>query len=79
MPKLDDTRIVTFKEDYNPQRREEGGKVAVAGKVLYKKGQTYAIHYKLVEKIKKRGAKFDAEKLDVQKAIEKRKAMKKAA
>lgn len=79
--KFDDTRITTFKEDYNPQRDalKKAGKDG-EGKVLYKKGHKYAIHYKVLERIKKRGAKFDAEKLDVKKAVEERKAkLKKAA
>lgn len=66
--KYRDTRIATFKEDYNPQRRtDDKGKVTSEGKVLYKKGQKYAIHHKTLDKIKGRGAKFDAEKLDVEK------------
>ena len=82
--KYDDTRITVFKEDYNPQRKvDTSGKVLNEGKVLYSKGQKYAIHYKVLESIKKRGAKFEAEKLDYKKAIDEKKAkmaqMKKAA
>ena len=73
--KYDDTRITVFKEDYNPQRKlDKDGKVLSEGKVLYRKGGKYAIHYKVLEKIKTRGAKFESEKLDYKKAIEEKKA-----
>ncbi len=84
MPKLIDTRITVFKEDYNPQRDalKKAGKPSgeETGKVLYRKGVKYAIHYKVLEKLIKRGAKFTAEKYDLQAALSERKAkLKKAA
>jgi len=73
--KLDDTRITVFKEDFNPQRdaAKKNGK-DIPGKVLYKKDGKYAIHYKVLEKIKGRGAKFTAERYDEKRALAERKA-----
>jgi len=57
--KLDNTREVVFKEDYNPTK-----KVAI-----YKKGETHYIHFSIVELLKGQGAKFEAKELDQKKML----------
>lgn len=47
MGKYEDTRLVTFQEDYKP-----------ASRVLYKKGVKYTIHYKVVDLLKAKGVKL---------------------
>jgi len=74
MKKYDDTRIVTFKEDYTIQTKKMGadGKTpAKPARVLYAKGSTHAIHKNVVEQIKEKGAKMTIDGLDVRKAEEK--------
>lgn len=47
------TRIVTFKEDY---QSKAGGK---DGQVIYKKGSIHAIHYLTVKSLLAKGAKME--------------------
>lgn len=51
--KYEDTRIVTFQEDY-----------AASKDYVFKKGKPYAMHRKVAESLQKRGIKLKAEKLD---------------
>jgi hypothetical protein len=67
MSKYEDTRIVTFKEDFS--KKLENGEV----RVFYKKGTTHAIHHKLVTNFESRGAKMDVKKLDLEKVRAERK------
>ena len=62
--RLDNTRVVTFKEDYNIKGRTTP---------LYSKGNEYAIHHKTVEKLKSLGAKFDSKAFDEKGAVAKAK------
>lgn len=70
MSKYEDTRIVTFKEDYSVVKTDKNGEpiMGADGKpqrqVYYKKGSEHAIHYKVVEKLKANGAKMDVELFD---------------
>jgi|SRR6185369_12026083 len=73
MSKYEDTRIVTFKEDYGVAKTDKDGNVVVVdGKPLmtiyYKKStgpkDKHAIHYKVVDKLKKNGAKMEVEHFD---------------
>lgn len=70
MSKYEDTRIVTFKEDYGVAKTDKDGKQLkdADGKpqihVYYKKDSVHAIHYKVVEKIKANGAKMDVKEFD---------------
>lgn len=73
MSKYEDTRIVTFKEDF--AKKLENGEV----RVFYKKGTTHAIHFKLVENFEGRGAKMDVKKLDLEKVRTERKKLLAAA
>lgn len=65
MSKLEDTRIVTFKEDYTG--RKAGDKSETAPIVYMEKGSTHAIHKSLVAKLAKRGAKMEISEVDVKK------------
>ena len=58
--KLENTRVVTFKEDYKSK----------IGTLVYKKGSTHAIHQKTVANLKEKGAKMDVNKFDERRAIE---------
>jgi len=60
--RLDNTRVVNFKEDYFIKGRPTP---------LYSKGQEYAIHHKLVEKLKSAGAKFESKNFDEKGAVAK--------
>ena len=62
--RLDNTRVVTFKEDYKIKGRTTP---------LYSKGSEYAIHHKTVEKLKSLGAKFDSKIFDEKGAVVKAK------
>lgn len=79
MSKYEDTRIVTFKEDYARQAKDKKGNIMNGpdGKplmrVFYKKNSQHAIHYKLVEKLQEQGAKMDVKELDLKKVREQRK------
>lgn len=82
MSKYEDTRIVTFKEDYARQMKDKKGQLlTVTGKpegapmmrVFYKKNSTHAIHYKLVDKLSTQGAKMEVKELDLKKVREGRK------
>ncbi len=73
MSKFEDVRIVTFKEDYGVPMTDKDGKVVMQdGKPLmhiyYKKStgknDCHAMHFKLVEKLKDKGAKIEVEKFD---------------
>lgn len=66
MQKYDNTRVVTFAEDYTDK----------GGRVIYKKGTTHAMHFQTLEKIKSKGAKIKVDALDVKKIEEKAKAAK---
>jgi hypothetical protein len=79
MSKYEDTRIVTFKEDYGVQKTDKNGvPIVIDGKPLmdiyYKKGSKHAIHFKVVEKLKTNGAKMEVEKFDRKAYIEREKA-----
>lgn len=67
MSKYEDTRIVTFQEDYTVPT-EKGGT-----RVLYKKGTTHAMHKSIADKLKEKGAKCIIVPLDHKKIIEERK------
>ena len=82
MSKYEDTRIVTFKEDYARQMKDKKGQLlTVNGKpdgpplmrVFYKKNSQHAIHYKLVKGLEEKGAKMDVKELDLKKVREQRK------
>ena len=79
MSKYEDTRIVTFKEDYSHGMKSKKGDPIIGpdGKqlrrVFYKKNSTHAIHYKLVDKLREQGAKMDVKELDLKKVREQRK------
>lgn len=82
MSKYEDTRIVTFKEDFARQMKDKKGQLlTVNGKpegapmmrVFYKKNSEHAIHYKLVDKLTLQGAKMDVKELDLKKVREARK------
>lgn len=69
MSKYEDTRIVTFKEDYAvPAVDKNGEPIVTDGKpkviVYYKKDSKHAIHFKVVEKLEKKGAKMKIELFD---------------
>lgn len=67
MSKYEDTRIVTFKEDYSRPTKSGGIRV------YYKKNSTHAIHKALVELLEQRGAKMKVEELDMKKVYAERK------
>jgi hypothetical protein len=82
MSKYEDTRIVTFKEDYARQAKDKKGQlITVDGRaeskplmrVFYKKNSTHAIHYKLVDKLREQGAKMEVKELDLKKVRDQRK------
>lgn len=79
MSKYEDTRIVTFKEDYSHTKKGKDGKPMIGpdGKVMmrvfYKKDSTHAIHRKLVDKLRGQGAKMDVKELDIKKVYTERK------
>lgn len=54
--RLDNTRIVTFEENYPKEAKE--------GKVIYAKGSTHPIHFKTVEKLQEKKVKMKVEKFD---------------
>lgn len=73
MSKYEDTRIVTFKEDYGVPKLDKDGKpVVVDGKPLmhiyYKKStgpkDKHAIHKNVVKKLQEKGAKMEIETFD---------------
>lgn len=61
--KLDNVRVVTFKEEFKSK----------AGKVLFAKGRTIAMHNRTITKLIARGAKADVKPFDKEKAIKKAK------
>lgn len=63
--KLDNVRIVTFKEDYRSKVRTEKN-----SDPIYRKGSKHAIHQRLVSQLKEKGAKMEVEKYDYQRAVE---------
>lgn len=80
MSKFEDTRIVTFKEDYAVQRVDKNGDPTEGKIVYYKKGSQHAIHYTVVDKLKKNGAKMEVEHFDRKAFVarEKEKLMKRS-
>lgn len=73
MSKYEDTRIVTFKEDYGIDKLDKDGNVVMLNgkpdKVIYYKKSTgpndkHAIHFKVVDKLKEKGAKIEVELFD---------------
>lgn len=52
-------RVVKFKEDYFSKPGKE------KGEVIYRKGETHAIHKNLVAKLEKAGAKMEVKEVDV--------------
>ncbi len=62
--RLDNTRVVTFKEDYFIKGRTTP---------LYSKDKDYAIHHSVVEKIKNDGAKISVKLFDEKGAVAKAK------
>jgi hypothetical protein len=78
MSKYEDTRIVTFKEDYGVPKVDKDGKpVLIDGKptlrIYYKKDSQHAIHYKVVGKLEERGAKLKVERFDRKAYVEREK------
>lgn len=79
MSKYEDTRIVTFKEDFARTIRNKAGQQILDGdgkpvkRVFYKKNSQHAIHRKLVDKLEKQGAKMDVKELDLKKVYAERK------
>lgn len=65
------TRVVTFKEDYN----SEAGKKANQPPI-YRKGSVHAIHKDLVKKLQDKGAKVDVKPLDVEAMVRRIKAQR---
>lgn len=66
MSKLEDTRIVTFKEDYTGrQGKPKEGEPPVI--VYMKKGETHALHKRVLAKLIERGAKVDVKEVDTKK------------
>ena len=76
MSKFEDTRIVTFKEDYAVPRVDKNGDPTDQKIVYYKKGSRHAIHFKVVDKLKSKGAKMDIELFDRKGFLEKEKTKK---
>jgi hypothetical protein len=76
--KYENTRIVTFQEDYSVKAKNPGedGK---GRKILFKKGSRRAIHKGVVAILEKNGAKIKVETLDSKKIEEKLKAKAEAA
>ncbi len=78
MSKFDDTRIVTFKDDFSHGMRNKKGEPVLGqdGKqlrrVFYKKHSTHAIHFKLVKKLADQGAKMEVRELDLKKVYKER-------
>lgn len=66
MQKYDNTRVVTFAEDY----------VNKAGVVRFKKGTKIAIHFQTLETIIAKGAKIKVDNFEPKKIEEKAKAAK---
>lgn len=65
MSKYEDTRIVTFKEDYSVPKVDKNGDVIKDQRIIYyKKNSKHAIHYKVVDKLESKGAKMDVELFD---------------
>lgn len=58
--KLDNVRIVTFKEDYTSK----------PGTIIYKKGSVHAIHQRTVAQLQEKGAKMEVKKYDYQRAVQ---------
>lgn len=58
--KLDNVRVVTFKEDYTSK----------PGTTIYKKGSVHAIHQRLVAQLQEKGAKMEVKKYDYQRAVQ---------
>jgi hypothetical protein len=75
--KYEDTRIVTFKEDYYVKTKD-GGKKLLHKKTVNPK-ERKAMHKGIVEILKKNGAKIEAETLDSKKIEEKLKAKAESA
>jgi len=63
--KIDNTRIVTFKEDYSSKAR-----IANGGDPIYRKGSKHAIHQTTVAQLQEKGAKMEVKKLDYDRAVE---------
>ena len=63
--KLDNVRIVIFKEDYF-------SKVGVEKKAdpIYRKGSKHAIHQRTVNQLREKGAKMDVQQYDYKRAVE---------
>lgn len=80
MSKYEDTRIVTFKEDFARTTRNKKGEHILdengkpLKRVFYKKNSQHAIHYKLVKKLEAQGAKMDVKELDLKKVYTERKS-----
>ena len=64
MSKYTDTRVVTFKEDYNPSGK----------RVLYKAGVPHFIHKDVVAALEKKGVKLTAKMFDHKAAEDKARA-----
>lgn len=68
MSKYEDTRIVTFQEEYAIPTKAGGTRV------IYKKSTTHAMHKSIAKLLQDRGAKIKVSELDHKKIIEQRKA-----
>lgn len=64
--KFKNTRVVTFTEDYFSGPQKQLIKDGVHPSPIYKKGSTHAIHFKTVERLKDKGAKFSVKEFDHQ-------------
>lgn len=79
MSKYEDTRIVTFKEDYGVNKLDKNDQpILVDGKpvkiIYYKKDSVHAIHFNVVAKLEKNGAKMKVEHFDRKGYVEREKA-----
>lgn len=71
--KYENTRIVTFKEDYYVRAKGEEKDGKTPRKLLHKKGSRHAMHKGIVDILKRNKAQIDVETLDAKKIEEKMK------
>jgi hypothetical protein len=76
--KYENTRIVTFQEDYFVKAKDAGAD-GKGRKLLHKKGSRHAMHKGIVAILEKNGAKIKVEQVDAKKIEEKLKAKAEAA
>lgn len=80
--KIDNTRIVTFQEDYfskaglneialnEAKNKENKTNRPHMIEPIYKKGSVHAIHQVTVAQLKEKGAKMEVKKFDYQRAVQ---------